>query len=410
MLAGDTELVRAINRYQVLHAIRRFEPVCRAEIGRHTGLGRTTISAITASLLGEDVIRYDQGEPRGVSARGRPRELLRMNPNFAYVVGAKLSMHQISVAVTNLRAEPLASVVVPVRNWAVGPDGIANMVEDAIRAAIVKAGTDLTRIAGVGLGVPGFVDSVTGVSQWSPILGEQPVPFTEMMRARLGVMTLIENDANLVTLAERWFGCGQDVENFVVVTVEGGVGMGHFIHGDLYHGHHGMGTEFGHIKIDRHGPPCRCGQNGCVEAFAADYAILREARNLAGLPPVHDEIAIELGMRDVTRRARAGDPALVDLFRRVGETLGLGIANLVNLLDPGRVILTGAGLRAADLIEPALREALAANSLSVLKGRCELVFHTWTDEVWARGSAALVLQGLYREPWRGATRVVSEVV
>ncbi|HVJ51852.1 MAG TPA: ROK family transcriptional regulator [Aliidongia sp.] len=401
MQTGDTELIRTINRFHVLDTIRRFEPISRAEIGTRTQLSRTTVSAIITVLLEDGVIYYDVGEASPAVVRGRPRVMLRMNPNAAYVAGAKLSMHQVSITVTNLRADPLSSLILPIRTWRLGPEVIADLLEDGIRAAVAKAGISMAQIAGVGVGLPGFIDSIAGISHWSPILGPEPVsiPFADMLSRRLRVSAVIENDANLVTLAERWFGHGQDIDNFVVVTVEAGIGMGLFINGDLYRGHHGIGTEFGHSKIDRNGPLCRCGQHGCVEAFAADYAILREARKVVDLPPTEDEPAIEAAVSEVTRMARAGHDGLRGVFDRAGAILGLGIANLVNIIDPGKVIISGAGMRAADLLEPALRAAVAANSLKVLNGRCEIVFHDWTDEVWARGAASLVLQGLYRLPW-----------
>ena len=412
MQTGDTELIRAINRFHVLDTIRRFEPISRAEIGERTQLSRTTVSAIISALLDEGVIYYDGGEAsetaaKSTAARGRPRVLLRMNPNAAYVVGAKLSMHQVSITVTNLRADPLASLMLPVRTWRLGAALIADLLEDGIRAAVTKAGITMAQIAGVGVGLPGFIDSVAGISHWSPILAAEPmpVPFARMLSERLGVSAVIENDANLVTLAERWFGHGQNVDNFVVVTVEAGIGMGLFINGDLYRGHHGMGTEFGHSKIDRHGPLCRCGQHGCIEAFAADYAILREARKIVDLPPTEDEPSIEAAVREITRLARDGHEGLRAVFASAGEILGLGIANLVNVIDPGKVIISGAGMRAADLLEPSVRAAVAAGSLRVLNGRCEIIFHDWTDEVWARGAASLVLQGLYRVPWSRNARI-----
>jgi len=406
---GDTELIRAINRFHVLDTIRRFEPIARAEIGERTQLSRTTVSAIITALLDEGIIYYDEGDGGSVKAavRGRPRVMLRMNPNAAYVVGAKLSMHQVSIIVTNLRADPLSCLVLPVRTWRLGAAVIADLLEDGIRATVAKAGITMAQIAGVGVGLPGFIDSVAGVSHWSPILAAEPkpVPFAKMLSDRLGVSAVIENDANLVALAERWFGHGQDVDNFVVVTAEAGIGMGLFINGELYRGHHGMGTEFGHSKIDRHGPLCRCGQHGCIEAFTADYAILREARKVVDLPPTEDEPAIEAAVREVTRLAREGHEGLRAVFDAAGEILGLGIANLVNVIDPGKVIISGAGMRAADLLEPSVRAAVAAASLQVLNGRCEIIFHDWSDEVWARGAASLVLQGLYRVPWSRNARI-----
>src|SRR5471030_3217133 len=171
MQTGDTELIRAINRFHVLDTIRRFEPISRAEIGERSQLSRTTVSAIITALLDEGVIYYDEGDagPQAKSvARGRPRVLLRMNPNAAYVVGAKLSMHQVSITVTNLKADPLSCLVLPVRTWRLGAALIADLLEDGIRAAVTKAGITMAQIAGVGVGLPGFIDSVAGISHWSP--------------------------------------------------------------------------------------------------------------------------------------------------------------------------------------------------------------------------------------------------
>ncbi len=401
MQTGDTELIRAINRFHVLDAIRRFEPTSRAEIGEHTLLSRSTVSAIIAVLLEEGVVSYDDGEAPVAAGRGRPRTMLRMNPNAAYVVGAKLAMHQVSITVTNLRADPLSSLVLPIRTWRLGAEVIADLLEDGIRAAVAKAGITMAELAGIGVGLPGFIDATAGISYWSPILGPEPkpIPFAAMLAGRLNVPTVIENDANLITLAERWFGHGQDIDNFVVVTVEAGIGMGLFINGDLYRGHHNIGTEFGHSKVDRQGPLCRCGQSGCIEAFTADYALLREARKIIDLPPTDDERASDAAVQEITRLARAGHAGLKEIFEQAGATLGLGIANLINIIDPGRVIISGAGMRAADLLEPSLVAAVSANSLKALSGRCQIIFHDWTDEVWARGAASLVLQGLYRTPW-----------
>ncbi len=117
------------------------------------------------------------------------------------------------------------------------------------------------------------------------------------------------------------------------------------------------------------------------------------------LPPADDETAVEAAVASLTQRARAGDASLQRIFATVGEILGMGIANLINIIDPAKVIISGTSMRAVDLIEPSLRAAVATNTLAVLRGRCEIIFHDWTDEVWARGAASLVLEGIYRKPW-----------
>ncbi len=409
MQTADPELMRAINRFHVLDTLRRFEPISRVEIGARTRLARATVSAIVSDLIAEGLVREGLADevPEGTAAaagRGRPRIMLRMNPQAAHVVGVKLSLHQIAILVTNLKAEVLLSLVLPVRTERMAPEVIADLLEDGVRNSVAKAGLRLGDILGIGIGVPGFIDHGAGVVTWSPIFGRAAPAFARMVGDRLGVPTIMENDVNLVTLAERWFGQGQDIDDFMVVTVEHGVGMGLFVNGELYRGHHGLGAEFGHVKLGLGGPLCRCGQTGCIEAHAADYAILRDAAGIVDLPDVTDAFAAHQAIAEVTRLAQDGDERLAALFTRAGQALGLGIANLCNVLNPARVIISGAGTRAGGLLLDPLRATMDANLISALQGRIDVMVEPWGDEVWARGAASLVLEGIYRAPWSRVDR------
>ena len=396
---GDGEFVRELNRFHVLDCIRRFEPVSRIEIVDRSGLSRGTVSTIVGELLEDGLVHEAPSQAQGVQSRGRPRTLLQMNANAAFVVGVKISMHQLSISVTNLRADPLAALILPIRARRLDPDTVAAILEDGVRAAVANADLKLSDIRGLGVGLPGFIDSAAGVSRWSPILGDMPVPFAQMVQQRLGPPTVIQNDANLVAMAERWFGHGQDVEDFLVVTLEGGVGMGLYLGGEMRSGAHGQGSEFGHTKMAiAGGPRCRCGQTGCLEAYVGAYAILREAGRHIELPPDLDELSLEREAHRVAELARGGADALRGVFERAGEMLGLGISNLINVLDPAKVVISGAGVHAADLLAPALRESVRRNTHVGIAGRCEVIFREWGDDVWARAAASLVLEGLYRAP------------
>ena len=396
---GDGEFVRELNRFHVLDRIRRFEPISRTEIVEQSGLSRGTVSAIVADLVEEELVREAAADARETASRGRPRILLRMNPNAAFVVGVKISMHQLSITVTNLRADSLAALILPIRSKRLGAEAVAAVLEDGVRAAVAKAGLQLSDIRGVGVGLPGFIDAGAGIAHWSPILGAEQVPFARMMQQRLGPPVVIQNDANLVAMAERWFGHGQDVDDFVVVTLEAGVGMGLYLGGELRPGVHGLGSEFGHTKVTvGEGQTCRCGQSGCLEAYVGVHAILREAARHIELPAEPDELEIDRQMHKVAELARAGSAGLRGVFDEAGAVLGLGIANLINLLDPAKVIIAGAAIQAFDLYAPALHAAVERHVHRGLRGRCELILREWGDDVWARGAASLVLEGLYRAP------------
>ena len=140
-------------------------------------------------------------------------------------------------------------------------------------------------ISAIGVGISGIVDFESGMVAWSPLLQNADVPLGQILADHFETPVRIDNDANVLTLAELWFGAGRALSNFVVVTVENGVGMGFVSDNQLFRGAHGMGLELGHTKVQLDGALCRCGQRGCLEAYLADYALAREASTVFGLSP-----------------------------------------------------------------------------------------------------------------------------
>ena len=402
MISGaDGDLIRRINSHRVLTEIRRRGEVARVDIAAATDLSRATVTAVTAELLDAGLIETAGEEERGEAAptgRGRPRVLLRLNPAACHVAGVKISMHQVAVWIADFAGEQVRTAAIPVRANRQAPGVIADLIEDALRQACVEAGLTLPQISGIGLGVPGFIDFSSGVCHWSPVFGEGPVELRTLMTERLERPVFVDNDANLATYAELWHGAGRGLENFVVVTVEHGVGMGMVIGGQLYRGSKGFGSEFGHTKIQRGGALCRCGQRGCIEAYVADYAILREASTFAPLRDVTDPHEVQLALDRLAEAARAGDPQVCAIHERAGEILGLGIANLINIFDPAAVILSGERMKLHEFYEAAMLKAAQENALSVHRGRTPIRVNRWGDEVWARGAAALALHELFLPP------------
>jgi predicted NBD/HSP70 family sugar kinase len=262
---------------------------------------------------------------------------------------------------------------------------------------VADAGLIMDDISGVGIGLPGVIDSVAGVSHWSPVLGFTPVPFAASMRQRLGVPVLLENDANLVALAEHWYGHARDLNSFVVVTVEDTIGMGLFIDGKLYRGAHGVGAELGHQKLSLDGALCRCGQHGCLDTLASNTGVI-EAACRAGYLRAEDRRPTGELIADILARAQAGEAGPAKLFQTAGEALGLALANVLNMLNPPLIIISGAGLRAAALLTEPLLAMLDRLSLPALRAATQVIFHPWGDEVWARGAATIVLRRIYETP------------
>jgi predicted NBD/HSP70 family sugar kinase len=223
--------------------------------------------------------------------------------------------------------------------------------------AIASAQAAGLTVAGLAVAVPGPVQTDRGLLRLAPNLGWVEVPVAEILAARLaapGLPVLVDNEANLAALGELWFGGHDDLDDFVHVSGEIGVGAGIVIDGELFRGVRGFAGEVGHVTVQPDGPRCRCGARGCLEQLAGQEAILRAA-GVAGA------VGTSLGqpggsVAELLARARAGEPGTLRAVAAAGRALGLALSATVNLVDPGTVVL--GGLYAA--LEPWLREPLLA--------------------------------------------------
>jgi predicted NBD/HSP70 family sugar kinase/biotin operon repressor len=401
-------IIRNINRFDVLHAIRLHDnQISRSELAEVTGLSQATISSIVSHLIDEGALIEKESLPVPARGRGRPLVALRLNPNYMHVAGVKIATHQIVVSLTDFTGDLLASENIPCEPLDLSPAQLATFISRAIRACLKKANKRLDDVSGIGVGVPGFVEAETGKVFWSPVFKERDVEFGKLLRNRFEAPVFIENDANLVTLAEHWFGLAKGLQHVIVITIEHGTGSGLILNGRLFRGARGIGTEFGHTKVVFDGPICQCGQHGCMETHTAGFAILREAQN-AGfrLPPGPLDYQARIALlQQVVKEAEAGNRKYRRIFEQMGNYLGLGIANFVSLINPERVVICEGAVSCAHLFEKSMRATIANRVIAPLQNNLDLVIHHWGDEVWARGAASLVLQELdQRDVWRPSHR------
>jgi len=396
MKAANRELTKAINQFNILNTIRNAGLISRVEIAALTGQSRAAVTNITARLLKEKIIV--EKETKTSSSRGRRRVLLALNPTAAYVVGVKLSAFQVSFAVTNMQADVLSSLIMPVRIGKKSVEFVADLIEEGIRHCVSEARLNMRKIAGIGIGIPGLVDSEKEITLWSPLFKRGNRTMRELIQDRFNIKTHIENDANTVTLAQQWFGEGRGVANFLVVTVEHGVGMGIVVNGQLYRGVKGIGAEFGHLVIVPGGAPCRCRKRGCIEAYVADYSVLGAAIDACKAGRWQCKNISSLTIEEVTVIAQQGEPALRKIFKRGGEILGLGISGLVQIFNPEKIIIAGEGVRAGALLFEPMQKMIKAHTTPEMYETLQIVIQKWQDTDWARGAASLVLQELYKSP------------
>src|SRR6202162_1995697 len=394
MSSRGPAIIRNINRFDVLQTIRLHDnQISRSELSDLTGLSQATISSIVGHLIGEGALIEDDAYGMGARGRGRPLVMLRLNPEYTHVVGVKISTHQIVFSVTDFVGNVAASDTIPLEPLALTPAQLVALVVRGVRACLKKAGKTIGDVSGIGVGLPGFIDSHRGIAFWSPVFTSPDVNFRELLQAKFAIPVFVENDANLVTLAEHWFGMAKGLENAVVVTIEHGTGSGLIFNGKLYRGAQGLAAEFGHTKLVFDGLRCQCGAHGCMETHTAAFAIIHEAGKAGFRVPKRPLDYNERSrlIQTIVTRAEAVDKAMARIFEQMGLYLGLGIANLVNLLNPQRIVICQGSIRCAHLFEESLRSVAEQMVIPPLKRNLELVLHHWGDEVWARGAASLVL-------------------
>ncbi|ODU85772.1 MAG: hypothetical protein BGO80_02330 [Devosia sp. 63-57] len=399
---ADPLLMREINKYHVLETIRHHGQISRVEISERTLLSGTTVSAITGALIEEGLIQTTHTQVNGESQRGRPRVLLGLVPDAAYVLGIKISEAMTTVTLVDFRGESVSSVQLPVRLARQPAEVIADLIEDAMDDCVNKADIDRKRIRGIGIGVPGLVDPRSGKSYSSSVFGEREVPITSLLEGRTGLPVKLEKPANLMALAESWFGYAQSERSFAVVALDQTASLGLWVEADLHRGASTLGPTFGHIKVGGAGVVCECGQRDCLNAYVSEAVIRRKAADAMG-PDFLGSAAARADLKQALADAAVtGNPAASALLAELGEKLGVGISHIINLINPEKIIIALESAQLGEAMAPALRAAAEANSFRAHFATTELIFHTLDDQLWARGAAALMLRDIYSAPWTPA--------
>ncbi|HKB16030.1 MAG TPA: ROK family protein [Planctomycetota bacterium] len=266
---------------------------------------------------------------------------------------------------------------------------VANIAA-CVAAAAERARLDSART--IGVGVPGLLDRRRGALLASPNL--HPLvgfPLRSALERATGARVLLENDANVAALGERWRGAGGD--DFLLFTLGTGVGGGLILAGELWIGPGGMAGEFGHVVVDADGPPCPCGARGCVESLASATSVVREAREAIrsgrgkAFAPQQGEPTAET----VARAARAGDPEARRIFEGAGRAIGVGIASTVQLLDLRRFVASGGLSNSLDLMLPAIRREVALRAFARKPRDFRILRSRLGEDAGVLGAARLAL-------------------
>lgn len=353
------------HRRQVMELVWRSpEGTSRAQVARQLSLSRAAISQNADDLIEGGLIR-DRDNRRSHS--GRRPVCLVTNPRAATVLGIEIRATRLLVVVADACSRILAETS-QAFDIVDGPRLTLDQVRRMVDSLLLEAGIGSAQVDAACVGVAGPVDVEAGTMVAPPIMpGWDQYPIRSALSELLRVPVIVENDANLHAVGEVTYGASRGQSNLLFVMVDTGVGLGMILNGELYRGEHGGAGEIGHLVMVDDGPLCACGNRGCLEALAGDGAIARQAREIAKNDPdtlLARMCPIEmLTAREVEEAAAQGDHAAQQLLQRAGEYLGVAIVDIVNLLNPGLVVVGGGVAGAGDLLIEPIRKAVRLRAL-----------------------------------------------
>ena len=383
--------MRRSNRSVLLTSIYRDGPLSRYELGHQTSLSAASVSNLVGELIEEGLVE-EAGSVE--SDGGRPRVLLRVAPSFGYVVGAEVGETRVRVELFDLAMNVLSTIVFPIATAKPAPALAVKYVLAGLAEVLAEARISPDRVVGLGVAVAGVVEGPADAVVHAQTLGWDAVPFGAMLAAKTDIPIHVDNGANTLGQAEMWFGAGRGSTDAVVALVGSGVGAALVAGGSSYRGARSSAGEWGHTTIVYGGRLCRCGAEGCLEAYVGAEGVLDRYRLAGGVLPGGDEEA------DFTALLEAVDTS--EVAAKVVEVtigyLGAGFANLVNLFNPEKIVLGGwAGLLLGERYLPQLREAVGRHALRQPYAQVSIELCELGRDAVAMGAAALPVLRLLRD-------------
>jgi predicted NBD/HSP70 family sugar kinase len=329
-----------------------------------------------------------------VSTGGRRPVMYSLKPDILYVVSVAMDqlitricvmdMHNRNVTATELFDLPLQK----------NPNALVTLAEK-IDEVVKRSGIPKNKIAGVGIGMPGFVDTVKGINY--SFLESEHGSLTQYISSKVKLPVFIDNDSRLIALAELKFGSARNKKNAMVINVGWGVGLGMILNGELFRGHNGFAGEFSHIPLFLNNKLCSCGKSGCLETETSLLVVIEKANKglKDGRVSLLKELLVEnaeKAFQEIIQAAGKGDKFAVELLSESGYNIGRGVAILIHLLNPELVILSGRGSSAGKIWQAPIQQALNEHCIPRLAQNTEIEISSLGHQAELTGAAALVME------------------
>ncbi|MDQ1639474.1 MAG: hypothetical protein QOF62_2813 [Pyrinomonadaceae bacterium] len=387
---------RDINRRIALNVIREGQPISRADLARHMKMTRGVVSVLVQELIEQELI-YEGAT--GEAARGRKPTFLHVRTQDRLAVAVDIRFTKTYLMLCDFSGRQLG---IEIYDTVFSVPEFTKDLARRIKKMLKGQGPGAV-CEGIGVVVPGMVDQRTGKVLNAPALGWRGVDIRSKIAAATNLPVHVENSGRACALAQLWLEKAETAgQSFVYVSVSDGVGTGIVMNGELIRGRDHIAGEFGHMPLDLNGPRCMCGANGCWEAYTSNLATLARyfGWNLSQLSPKHmkEMEKNSFTVLDLIARARTGDTKALSAIRASGRFLGLGLATIINIINPDAVYLAGEITNSWDLIEETVRSAMVERTLTEAAARTPLRITPAQEYPRLRGAAALIAAPTFAAP------------
>ncbi len=399
--AGDQTLLRQINLSAILNHIRIETPISRSVLAERTGLNKATISNLVNELIDKKFVKELGIKNSGI---GRPSSLLVLNPEAGFILSSEIGVDFITVIGTDFSPNILFEVTKKIEPN-LDPAIVIELLISILKKAQNKCSKHVgNNFLGLALGVPGLVDFESGCLLFAPNLQWKDIPLKNILSSAFDAPIFVDNEANLATLGEYFFGNALLYDDVLYLSVGVGLGGGMLREGQLLRGVGGMAGEFGHMTADPDGEFCGCGNRGCWETQASQKVLFKYVHEALkkGETSILQETCghnLELLNTDlIIEAARRNDRVALESLKKVGRHLGIGISSLINALNPGIIVLGGILSSAWEILEPEINRELTNRALYWNRESTKVVLGKNGSKSCVMGGIATVYQMILSEP------------
>jgi glucokinase-like ROK family protein len=387
-----------------MYHLRENAPISRAALAEITGLNKTTVSSLVRELIDRNFVREVGYESPGPGkGAGRLAMLLSLNPEAGYIICIEIGVDFMMVVCTDFAPQFIWQ-----HKEAIDADMSQQVILDRMLALLLQAdeiGSEAcSTLLGVAVGVPGLVDQANGTLLFAPNLGWENISLSSWLREHVDAPLIIENEANMAALGEYFFGAARGYNEVLYISAGVGLGGGIVHNGQIFSGVTGFGAEFGHMTMDPEGEICNCGNRGCWEMQVSQRALFRYLRRYEGqgretilTAMTHGNLGA-LTVPLVIEAAQQGDRLALQSLEALGHHLGIGIASLVNALNPELIVFGGILSLASEFVLPVVEHEIQRRALRWNREAINVVVAKHGQEACVMGGVARVFQAVLATP------------